>query len=338
MNQFLISSSEFQNKSAESGAHGHATRSSPLAAVQALESHDWGGKTINLLRLAAAGFAVPPLVAISAQVFRQLVDRHPEIRRLLQELDGPRSANLEAVAQQLREAFRAAEFPPELRDELSERLRVSQLSEASVAVRSSASDEDGADFSFAGMHDSFLFVQGFEQILVAAKNVWASAFQSRALAYRLENKIPLDRLGVSVIVQQMIQAQTSGVVFTINPANNRTDQLLVSSVWGAGEGLVSGALPADTFVVDKSSGEVQAEVVEKTHRVELDREKKHGSRTVVVPVPQQTAPTLSNEQIQEVASVSQQIERHYRRPQDIEFCFDGSGKLFVVQTRPVTRV
>lgn len=338
MSQYLISSSEFQNKSAECVGHHPATRSSPLGSVQALDSHDWGGKTINLLRLTAAGFAVPPLVAISAQVFRQLVDRHPDIRRLLRELDGPRSGNLEAVAPQIREAFRAAEFPPELREKLFERLRVSQLLEASVAVRSSASDEDGADFSFAGMHDSFLFVHGFEQILVAVKNVWASAFQPRALAYRVENKIPLDRLGVSVIVQQMVEAQTSGVVFTINPANNRTDQLLISSVWGAGEGLVSGALPADTFVVDKSSGEVQAEVVEKPHCVELDRERKYGSRTVDVPVAQQTIPTLANEQIQQVASVSQQIERHYRRPQDIEFCFDGSGKLFIVQTRPVTRV
>ncbi|MBL8888753.1 MAG: hypothetical protein JNL67_02160 [Planctomycetaceae bacterium] len=338
MKNQIVSSVDFLSKSMPASGDRKATDARAVATIKELDSHDWGGKTINLLRLAAAGFPVPPLVAVSADLFRTLVGQQREVRELLEQLGGQQSQSLEGIARRLREAFQQAEFPASLRSGLVAKLAANGLADSYVAVRSSASDEDGADFSFAGMHDSFLFVRGLEEIILAIKKVWASAFQPRALAYRLENKIPLDRLGVSVIIQQMIVAKASGVVFTINPANNRTDQVLVSSVWGAGEGLVSGALPADTFVVNKGDAAIQADIVEKPQRVELDEQRRLGSRLIDVPIAEQLAPSLSNDQIREVSNVSQEIERHYRRPQDVEFCFDTSGRLFIVQARPVTRV
>ncbi len=326
------------NSSAAEVARFQAESPRAVAAVKALDSHQWGGKTLNLLRLTAAGFPVPPMVAISADVFRSLVEQQAELKKWLQRIGQEPVANVEHTAAQLRAAFQAADFPAYLRDELATCLEANRLVDSFVAVRSSASDEDGTEYSFAGMHDSYLFVRGLDEILTAVKNVWASAFQPRALAYRLENKIPLDRLGVSVIVQQMIDARTSGVVFTINPANHRTDQLLISSVWGAGEGLVSGALPADTFVVNKGDDGIRAEIVEKPQRVVLDQQRQQGSHLAEVLNHEREAPSLSDTQIVAVSQISQKIERHYRRPQDIEFCFDAAGQLFIVQTRPVTRV
>ena len=115
-------------------------------------------------------------------------------------------------------------------------------------MRSSAAGEDAAGESFAGLHDSFLFVRGREQILEAIRKVWASAYNERALAYRRAKGISLDGIAVAVVVQTMIEARTSGVMFTANPTSGSVHEIVISSLWGAGEGLVSAGFDADTYV------------------------------------------------------------------------------------------
>ena len=305
-----------------------------------LSSHDLtpvvGGKAANLLRLQSNGFSVPPFFAITADAFREQIQSDPELSAIIAGLKPDKSmiSQVEAIGQRIANLELPASLQAEIKAAFEKTIPAGQF----VAVRSSASDEDGADHSFAGMHDSFLFVREFEDVLHRVRCVWASAFNQRAIAYRLENGLDVNRISVAVVIQQMIDGASSGVIFTCNPANGRTDQLVISSVFGIGEGLVSGGLAADTFVVLKRELTYQADVAEKTHEMVFDTQRHSGLKTVELDVARQTASSLSEIQILQAAERSIAIENHYHRPQDIEFCFDQSGKFFVLQARPVTRI
>lgn len=191
------------------------------------------------------------------------------------------------------------------------------------AVRSSAVGEDAAGASFAGIHESFLNVPR-EGIADAIEKVRASAKSERAIAYRQEHGIPIDDRPMPVIVQQMIQSQSSGVVFTANPTTQDTNELVISALFGLGEGLVSQGFDADTFVVQKNDLSIKAEIVEKKEAV-----------GVVVENP--NAPSLTDDQVRELAKTSIAIENAFGTPQDIEFAFDANG-LWILQARPITTI
>src|SRR5436189_4533207 len=191
------------------------------------------------------------------------------------------------------------------------------------AVRSSAVGEDAAGASFAGMHESFLNVPRSE-IASAIEKVRASAYSERALAYRKEHGIAIDDQPMPVIVQQMIHSQTSGVVFTANPTTQDTNEIVISALFGLGEGLVSQGFDADTFVVQKSDLSIHAEIVEK-------------KEAVGVRVENPNAPSLTDEQVRELAKTSIAIENAFGTPQDIEFAFDANG-LWILQARPITTI
>jgi phosphohistidine swiveling domain-containing protein len=194
-------------------------------------------------------------------------------------------------------------------------------------VRSSAVGEDAAGASFAGIHESLLFVRR-DDIPAAIEHVRASAHSERAIAYRREQGIALDDRPMPVIVQQMIEARTSGVVFTANPTTQDTGELVISALFGLGEGLVSQGFDADTFVVRKDDLSIRAEIAEKTEAI---------VRNERVLVADPKARSLSDGEVRELAQVSIAIENAFGRPQDIEFAFDASG-LWILQTRPITTI
>ena len=167
--------------------------------------------------------------------------------------------------------------------ETSIRLAYAALAAANgfVAVRSSAVDEDSADTSFAGMHDSFLFVRGEDRVIESVKAVWASAYSDRAIAYRLQNDLPLGDISVAVVVQAMVDATRSGVVFTCDPATESARHIVVSSLYGAGEGLVSQGLEADTFIVDKTTRAVTSRLGVKREQMVVDADR-GGLRRIAV--------------------------------------------------------
>ena len=294
-----------------------------------------GGKAVNLFRLSAAGFVVPTFFAVSAELFRQQIQSDKELVRAISQLkpSGP-----DEPLATIRNRIAGLSIPAEVAGEIEAAFASCIPAGEFVAVRSSASDEDGSDHSFAGMHDSFLFIKGIDSVLAHIKQVWASAFNERAIAYRLENGLDVDQISVAVVVQQMIDAQASGVIFTCNPANGRTDQVVVSSVFGIGEGLVSGGLAADTFVISKVDKQVESDVVEKPQQMVFDSARGGGLETVAVDGSQQNTSSLSDAQLGDAAETAIAIEKFYRRPQDIEFCFDRAGKFYLLQARPVTRV
>ncbi|MES1241772.1 MAG: PEP/pyruvate-binding domain-containing protein [Acidobacteriota bacterium] len=261
-----------------------------------------GGKGANLARLEALGLPVPPWYAITTRAFQQR-EISPELEQAIRDAH----------------AFRIPDG-------------------AFVAVRSSAVGEDAAGESFAGLHDSFLYVRGWDRLFDAIRRVWASAYNERALAYRRAKGIPEDSISMAVVVQQMVDARSAGVLFTANPNDGNVYEIVISTLWGAGEGLVSAGLDADTFTVDKETLEVAERIAVKTEQLVLDEAAGGGLVRIEVPPDLREQPSLTRDQVLELARLGLAVERHYGRPQDIELAVDGAGRIFLLQTRPVTTV
>lgn len=274
-----------------------------------------GGKAANLARLEAWGLPVPPWYAITTRAFHEAVKG----------IQGAEIANVP--------------IPPELEREVerAHTLRIPD-DDAYVAVRSSAAGEDAAGESFAGLHDSFLYIKGWDRLFEAIRRVWASAWNERALAYRRAKGIPLDRIAVAVVVQRMVDPHAAGVLFTANPNDGNVHEAVVSSLWGAGEGLVSVGLDTDTFTVDKETLEIREQIATKTERMILNEAAGGGLLRAEVPPDMREAPSLTPDQVKELVKAGLDLERRFRRPQDIEFAVDRAGKLFLLQARPVTTV
>lgn len=299
-----------------------------------------GGKGLRLLDLAQSGFSVPQFAIVPATVAAEVIGGDSETAGLLDELQAVSvdSSALGQIGAQIRARVTQLELPAALNDALS--VAVDDMSPYSLAVRSSAIDEDAAELSFAGLHDSFLFQRGSEDVCAAVRRVWASAYNERALAYRLAHagQQGVRLVPMAVVIQVMIDARTSGVAFTCEPATYDTSKVVVSSLWGAGEGLVSEGLDADTFVVDKQSGEILSQIVAKPERMVSQPTSGSGLAREPTPELMQSQPSLRDSQIGRVVEMAKQLEDRYRRPQDIEFCLDEGGKLHLLQTRPVASV
>ncbi|MBM4142528.1 MAG: phosphoenolpyruvate synthase [Lentisphaerae bacterium] len=311
---------------------GAALRAGGATALRSI-----GGKAANLARLQAMGQPVPPWFAVTTDAFRLALDEGglaPRVDEILGALRDP--AGVSAASRALREAIGGAPFPARLRAELASALGALAGPDDFLAVRSSAADEDGAGQSFAGLHDSFLFVRGEEAVREAVRGVWASAFNERALAYRLERGLPLTGIRVAAVAQRMIDAAVSGVMFTADPVSGDALRIVISAVYGAGEGLVSAGLDADTFTLGKDTFKAVSQTAHKSEQMVFDRAAGRGLRRVAVPPERRDLPALDAAQLRAVAEAGLAIERGYGRPQDIEFCLDAGGRLHILQARPVT--
>jgi phosphohistidine swiveling domain-containing protein len=289
-----------------------------------------GGKAKNLGRMERLGVAVPPWFCVSSRA----LDEFLRCNGLRVEVERDRA--LPEVARETEERLLAGRIPPAIGEAVAGALTASGLADGFVAVRSSGLDEDSDKNSFAGQFSSFLFRRGRAEVIDAIVRCWASGFSERALAYRVERGLPLGRIQVGVVVQRMVDAEAAGVVFSRNPIRplDRAT-LLVSSVWGLGEGLVSGQLDADEFEVRRDTLEVRATVAEKTHAVRPAPQ--GGVRTVEVPPGDRRRPSLTGEQVRAVARAALRLEASLGRPQDCEWAFEG-GRLYLLQTRPVTHL
>jgi pyruvate,water dikinase len=274
-----------------------------------------GAKAYNLATLLREGFDVPPFFVVTSEAFREVV--------------GPVNDPREAAAR-----IDALDLPPDLFATIDSALCQSQLADVMLAVRSSAVGEDGAGLSYAGQLESCLFVRR-EDIADSIRRVWKSAFAERVLAYRASRSLSDAFPGVAVIVQRMIDAEVSGVAFGVDPVTGDRDAVVISAVYGLGEGLVSGELDADTYTL---RGErIESIIAAKTERVVFDR---NGGRfTTFEPVEAglRNIPALSEEQVREIAERTRELNDLFDHPQDVEWCIAG-GKLYILQSRPVTTI
>ena len=279
-----------------------------------------GGKAHNLARLVDAGAAMPPWIALPAATFDRLVG----------EL-GPWPATAEEAVQR-QAAVRALPLPEPLRAGVQAALRGAGLEDRLLAVRSSGVGEDASERSFAGQFDSVLGVRG-EEIWDAIRQVWASAFNPHALHYGGGGV----RMGV--VIQAMVDPAVSGVAFGADPVTGERDVAVISAVYGLGEGLVSGALDADTFRVGSDEGgtaAIERTTAHKTRAVRLAPD--GGTRTESVPPELQDRPALSDAEAREIAAFVRRLGERFGPPQDVEWAREAGadGRLLILQTRPIT--
>ncbi|MFY9309033.1 MAG: PEP/pyruvate-binding domain-containing protein [Bacteroidia bacterium] len=272
-----------------------------------------GGKARNLYRLKEIGLSVPEWIVIPQEELSQMVPM--EIQ----------AAPYSQIAAYIDNLSIADTFIKDIITHFGDSLF--------FAVRSSAIDEDGSDFSFAGQFESHLFVAK-EQLADSIKKVWKSAFSERVYQYRQNNKLD-HKFGIAVIIQKMINAEVAGVAFGANPANGDRKAKVISAVYGIGEGLVSGELDSDNFIL--KDGTVTAQLANKMQKIILDSNTSGGTKKVDVPEEKQTVPTLQNRQLHEIASILDTCYREYGKAQDMEFAV-ANDKIYLLQSRPVTNL
>ncbi len=299
-----------------------------------------GGKGANLGEMINNGFPVPNGFAVtvpSYQLFLQENNIAKRIYEILEVIDVEDAVQLESASKRIQKLINNSNFPESVSRELSKSYKKlgTAFKKALVAVRSSATAEDLPGMSFAGQQATFLNIKGENNLQIAVRECWASLFTPRAIYYRHSNKIQIEKVGISVIVQKMVQSEVSGIMFSIDPVTNRKDRIIIDAVWGLGEMIVQGSYIPDHYVVQKETFEILSK--------ELNEQKmqyvKDGQITKEIKVPEkyQNKIKLSDEQIIYLAKLSQKLQDHYFYPQDSEWALE-KGKLYLVQTRPITTI
>jgi pyruvate,water dikinase len=227
--------------------------------------------------------------------------------------------------------------PLDLRDDIdraiSDLIACHHLPDLTVAVRSSAVDEDGAGASFAGQHETYLNVTGTEAILRAVARCWESARSERALAYRRQQGLSAERVPLAVLVQQLVAADVSAVAFSANPVTGNRDEVVINASWGLGESLVGGTVTPDTFVVRKADRAVTERAIAEKQRMTIAVP--GATREVDVPRFLRQEATLTDEQAAEMAQLALSLEADMGWPVDVE-CAYARGQLYLLQCRPIT--
>jgi phosphohistidine swiveling domain-containing protein len=292
-----------------------------------------GGKGTNLARLTRAGFAVPQGFIIPTEAYREFVHANrwlSMIQSIVENLAAEDAAALEKASTQIRVAFSAGKIPQAT--ESAVRAAYADFDDKPVAVRSSATAEDLPDLSFAGQQDTYLNIVGAEQLLAAVINCWSSLWTARAIGYRIRNHIRHEDAALAVVVQEMIQSEASGVLFTANPLTGLRSESVIDATLGLGEALVSGQVEPDHYVVSV----IDNQIVSKTLGAKkISTRGKAGGGVEVIEENAEARQALSDADILNVAVVGQQIQKEYNFPQDIEWAL-ADGKLYVLQSRAIT--
>jgi pyruvate,water dikinase len=286
----------------------------PFASLPPESTTIAGGKGATLGRMAAAGLPVPPGFVIVAAAFHEFLESCGGVEliaRVTATLDAGDARTLDDAAETIRR--RIVSTP--LSEALARAIRVAHGSLAHgelVAVRSSAVSEDGATASFAGQQETYLNVRGSEEVLRLVRECWASFFSPRALFYRAEKAV-LGDTRMAVVVQEMIQADRSGVMFTVDPIRNRRECMVIEGGPGLGEAIVSGEVTPDHYVVRRADGSL----------VEAFTPDEERGRV------------LNDSELNRLRGLGMRLEEFFGSPQDVEWCMRG-GELLLLQSRPIT--
>lgn len=300
-----------------------------------------GGKGANLGEMTRAGLPVPPGYVITVDAYRRFYQESgvaDDVAGRLARLNVDDAAQLRDVSEALRALIRRARMPDEVRQSIVEAYR--ELSERQgvqeefVAVRSSATVEDTAQFSFAGMFQSFLNVRGPDDLVRSVKDCWASVFGARVLFYRVKQGLASEPL-IAVIVQKMVNADKSGVLFTVDPATNDPRILVIEAAWGLGEVVVGGQVTPDRYEVDKESLALVRKAIGRKGFMLVRDERTGENVRVDLPDEKAIAQVLGEPEVRSLAGLGKRDEEHYGAPQDAEWAIE-KGTIYIVQTRPVT--
>ena len=314
-----------------------------------------GGKGANLGEMYRIGMPVPQGFVISADAyiyFLEETELKDEIYKILAKLNIDDTAELESTARKIREMIEKAEMPSDMQEEILENYKTLGIDEDAfenavgdalailkksyepvfVAVRSSATAEDTKTASFAGQNETFLNVKGNTILIEAVKKCWASLFTARSIYYRIKKGFKHEDVLIAVIIQIMINADKSGVIFSRDPVK-QDENIIIEAVFGLGEGIVSGKIQPDNYVVSRELKILNKNIVDK--KIAIVRNSAGQTETVHLTEERSGSQVLSEYEIKKLADYALELEKHYKMPQDIEFAVD-SGKIYIVQTRPIT--
>lgn len=302
-----------------------------------------GKKCANLGEMIGLGLNVPPGFAVSIDAYKRYMESTGLGDRIADYfaeqgagLGKDLNRQMEA-SKAVQEMFGDTPMPADLSEEIAAHYRTLCQSngneDLAVAVRSSGT------ISMPGQMETYLNVTGGQDVVSKIIAVWTSSFNNRAIAFRLERQLPIDKAPIGVAVLRMIDARSAGVVLTLVPTTGALDKVVIEGNWGLGESVVSGAVNPDSFTVDKETLEIQKKVSTKTRCVICAGE---GTAVVDVPSRKRALPCLNDDEILEITRIAKQTEAHFGVPQDMEWVVDDKlsfpESVIWVQARPATFV
>jgi pyruvate,water dikinase len=300
-----------------------------------------GGKGGSLGELQRAGIAVPPGFVVETGAFERFIaalEREAPVRSRIEALSSDDLSTAADRCAQIRARIEAEALPRDLLDELSSAHSILSGGdgETPVAVRSSATTEDAADASFAGLQDTYLWVTNLNQTLQRIRSCWASLYSVESVIYRRKRGMPEEGVAMAVVVQTMVDARTAGVMFTRSPLTGDRSVVTVEGSWGLGSAVVGGEVTPDRWVLGKITGDISVrEISEKL----IQHMPVAGGGTHSVPVADdlRRAPCMSDEELQALRTIARKVERHYGQPQDIEWAVERrTNEILLLQSRPET--
>ncbi len=307
-----------------------------------------GGKGGSLGELQRAGIAVPPGFVIKTGAFERFIaalEREAPLRSRIEALDGDDLSAIAARCDEVRARIEAEPLPAEVLDELTSAYSalcgisvgdVGSAHAAPVAVRSSATTEDAVDASFAGLQDTYLWVTDLNQTVQRVRSCWASLYSVESVTYRRRRGLPEQAVAMAVVVQKMVDARTAGVMFTRSPLTGDRSVITVEGSWGLGSAVVGGEVTPDRWVLAKITGDISVRTVSEKV-IQHVPAPGGGTQSVAVADELRRTACLSDEELQALRTIARKVERHYGRPQDIEWAVDrGTNEILLLQSRPET--
>jgi len=320
-----------------------------LAEVGAADRAWAGGKAAALGELARAGIPVPRGCVVTAATFSLVmnaVDPSGAIRGALGDLSPDDLPALARAAADLRARITAAPLPPEVAAEVT--LAYHQLDRPAVAIRSSATMEDSAEASFAGLQDTYLAVRGADAVLDRVRACWASLYNDESVTYRRRQGMGEDGLAMGVVVQRMLSPRSAGVMFTRSPVTGDRSVVAIEATWGLGSALVGGEVTPDSFTVSKVTGEITGRRVSVKLRSHSTTPNGQGISAQPMPFALRRAACLTDDEARSLAQIGREVEDHYGAAQDIEWALLGDSpghpalhadladRIVLLQSRPET--
>ncbi|WP_195444220.1 phosphoenolpyruvate synthase [Peptoniphilus harei] len=307
-----------------------------------------GGKGANLGELTSFGLPVPPGFCVTAEAYTKFIkyaELDEVVKFLMEAVDVENVDDLTNVSKEIQTKIKEKDFDPELEEEILRAYREFSedigVKDPEVAVRSSATAEDLPDASFAGQQDTYLHISGEEELLNHIRDCFASLWTSRAIYYREKQNYDHFDVALSVVIQKMVNSEKSGVMFTANPINNSTDEMMINASYGLGEAVVSGIVTPDEYIIDKKTKKVIEKNISEKEYMVIKNENGVGTRTVnvkdVLGEDAIKAEALSAEELDTLIERGLKVEKLYGSVQDTEWGFDTDTKEFYfLQSRPIT--
>ncbi len=319
-----------------------------------------GGKAANLGEMYNAKLPIPPGFVVTAQAFEKFLKStrlNKKIFSKLDKIDIQDTEKLEKTAKEIQEMILDQEVPEDIASEIKISYNnmnvdssISNISKQAldmikagrdmpwVAVRSSATAEDLPEASFAGQQATFLNIKGGENIVRAVQRCWASLYTARAIYYREKNNFPHEKVLIAVVVQKMIDSEVSGVMFSINPATNNKEEILVEAGFGLGDAIVGGQITPDHYIVDKNGLKIKSKKIGNQKWMYMRDETLRRTIKKTLSEEKSQEQKLKDDEIIKLAEFGKKIETLYKgKPQDIEFALEH-GRIYIVQSRSVTTI